>query len=124
MSGLNLPERTLSILKESKSSGTWRQYESSWKKWNLFCVANGWSEWESNVRHCLLFLTHLYDSGLSYSAINSSRSALSSLLENVDGSALGQHKLVVNFMKGVARAFVHQLSVTLLFGIRILYFLI
>lgn len=103
MSGLGLPDSTLSILKESKSCGTWRQYESSWKKWSLFCNENRWSEWEPNVRHCLLFLTDLYEKGLSYSAINSSRSALSSLLGNVEGAGMGQHKLVVEFMKGVAR---------------------
>lgn len=59
--------------------------------------------WEPNVTNCLIFLTSLYNKGLSYSAINTCRSTLSSMLGEINGVAIGQHKLVVNFMKGVSR---------------------
>lgn len=40
---------------------------------------------------------------MGYSAINTARSALSSLIGKIDGCPIGEHKLIVDFMKGVGR---------------------
>jgi len=101
MARLNLPDSTLSVMTAARSKGTWGQYESSLKKWKVYCEQQGWSIWDPNVTHCLLFLTKLFDEGLSYSAINTCRSALSSLLDEVQGVPLGQHKYMKSFMTGV-----------------------
>jgi len=93
----------LSILFASKSNGTWGQYYSSWEKWSKFCQDKSWSEIDSDVEHVLLFLTNLFDNGLSYSTINSSKSALSSMLTDLNGTSIGQHKMILQFMKWVAR---------------------
>ena len=87
----------------AKSNGTWRQYEGSLKKWCDFCKEKNWSNEEANVTHVLVFLTHLFELGLSYSVINTCRSALSSWLGEVNGVLVGQHKLVINFMRGLSR---------------------
>lgn len=46
------------------------------------------------------FLLHLHDKGLSYSAINTARSALSSVMK-VEGVPFGNSELVTRFMRGI-----------------------
>ena len=56
----------------------------------------------------LLFLTFLLEQGLHYSAINTARSALSSLLGlNSDSDRIGEHNLIRRFLK---EAFVQRPS--------------
>lgn len=59
--------------------------------------------WEVNISHYLIFLSKLYYDGLSYFVLNSTRSALSSVFGKIDNCAIGEHKLIVDFMKGVSR---------------------
>ena len=47
------------------------------------------------------FLTFLFTRGLGYSSINTARSALSCILYTDSGSPMGQHPLIIRFMKGV-----------------------
>ena len=47
------------------------------------------------------FLTMLYKKGLSNTAVNTARSALSSLLSLPDGSTIGKHPLVSRLLKGI-----------------------
>lgn len=55
----------------------------------------------SNVTEGINFLAELYDDGLSYSSINTARSALSTLMQLQDGEYFGNNTLVSRFMKGV-----------------------
>ena len=48
----------------------------------------------------LEFLNDLYKKNLSYSALNTARSSISSVIY-CDGFPVGQHPLVIRFMKGV-----------------------
>ena len=48
-----------------------------------------------------MFLLTLFNSGLSYSSLNTARSALSSILPSIDGIPVGQHPFVIRFLKGV-----------------------
>lgn len=98
-----LPVSTINIIQASKSEGTWRQYESVLQQWSSFCRDKDWSMWDVDLNHVLCFLTSLYENKLSYSTINTARSALSSVLGKIDGCNLGEHKLVVDFMRGVGR---------------------
>lgn len=43
----------------------------------------------------------LFNDGLSYSRLNTARSALSSILPLIDGIPFGKHPLVIRFLKGV-----------------------
>ena len=47
------------------------------------------------------FVTLLYQQGLTYSAINTARSALSSHITLENGTCVGQHPLVSRLMKGI-----------------------
>ena len=50
------------------------------------------------------FLSELFDKGLTYSAINCARSALSSYVSLDDGSVVGQNPLVCRLLKGVFKS--------------------
>lgn len=53
------------------------------------------------MNEVLDFFTILYEDGLSYSAINSARSALSAFGLIFDGKSIGTHPVTIRFMKGV-----------------------
>ena len=53
-----------------------------------------------SVGQVIQFLTDLYNKGLGYSALNTARSALSSVIE-IEGKKVGEHPFVVRFLKGV-----------------------
>ena len=81
---------------------TSKQYQSYLKRWVEFCVSS------RNVRPAcatvqdgLAFLTHLFKQGLGYSAINTARSALSTVLSLGEKSTFGEHPLVIRFLKGI-----------------------
>lgn len=59
--------------------------------------------WNPNVSNILSFLTELYEKGLGFSSINTAKSALSSVLFEIDGVQIGKHPLILRFMKGIAK---------------------
>ena len=56
---------------------------------------------QATVTEGLAFLTYLYKQGLGYSAINTARSALSSVITLGHKSTFGEHPLVTRFLKGI-----------------------
>ena len=56
---------------------------------------------QPTVEQALDFFTHLYEQGLTYSAINTAPSALSSYILLEDGTSLGQHRLVSRLLRGI-----------------------
>ena len=54
-----------------------------------------------NVSEGINFLAQLYDTGLSYSSINTARSALSNLMQLQNWTDFGSNALVSRFMRGV-----------------------
>ena len=81
---------------------TKKQYTTHIKKWLLYCSTNNCDPVHPSLATALEFLTSLYHQGLSFSSINTARSALSSFcnFEKLD-VAFGQLPLVKRFMKGV-----------------------
>ena len=67
----------------------------------MFCRKRKTGSVQTTLDLVLDFLTTLYDSGLGYSAINTSRSALSSLGIIIDGFVIGSHPIVIRFLKGI-----------------------
>ena len=93
-------EATKIILK-SWRKGTSKQYQSYYKKWLDFCHREQISTVCPSLAQVIEFLLTLFNSGLSYSSLNTARSALSSILPSIDGIPVGQHHLVIRFLKGV-----------------------
>lgn len=83
------------MLKARRDSSN-NQYESYLKQFSEFCP----DSISASVQQGLSFLQHLLDRGLSYSALNSARSALSTVINVTDGT-FGDQRDVSLFMKGV-----------------------
>lgn len=101
MNSIGLADNVMKILESSCATSTWNNYNSVIKKWEIFCNINRISYTSPNVNNVLTFLAKLYEDGLSYSSINTARSALSTMLGNLDGVKLGEHFLVKRFLKGI-----------------------
>lgn len=90
---------TRELLLASWKQGTHKQYQVYLNKWQLYCKDLSLST-DITIGNVLNFLTSLFEQGLSYSAINTARSALSSLLV-IEGKAVGTHPLVIRLLKGI-----------------------
>lgn len=77
-----------------------RQYNTYLSRWEKFCRARNINAFNPSVETGIEFLTSLFSSGLGYSAINTARSALSSVITLTNGT-FGNQPLVVRFMKGI-----------------------
>lgn len=82
-------------------SGTQKQYKVFLDKWQLY--ANQWDvdPLHPTLNQVLNFLQELYQQGLSYSSINTARSALSSFITLEGNMTVGMHPLVQRYVKGV-----------------------
>ena len=82
-------------------AGTAKQYQSYLLRWETYCKDRHINQFKATVENGIDFLATLYQNGLGYSAINTARSALSSVLTLADKSTFGQHPLVARFLKGI-----------------------
>ena len=93
-----------SIILSSWRDGSRKQYSSYLKRWVQFCSQRQIDPLRAPVTHVLDFLTELYNTGLGYTAINTARSAISSILLSTGAVSFGSHPLVVRFFRGVYNA--------------------
>jgi site-specific recombinase XerD len=100
---LNLPENCIKLLGASCTDKTWKQYNSCLNKYINFCNEKCVNPWKPEINIILQFLTSLYEQGLSYVSLNTTRSALSTFLGDVEGQSIGCHPLVTRLIKGVSR---------------------
>ena len=92
---------TIDIILASWRDSTKSQYQSSLNKWLDFCIKKDIDIISPSVAEAMAFLTFLYESNLSYSSINTARSALSSFLQLESSIPFGQLAIVKRFMKGI-----------------------
>ena len=92
--------KTVEILLAGNRTSTLATYESAWNNWNNWCAEEHQNPMSNDLRVILSFLTSLHVKGKSYSTINIHRSMLSMTLKAIDNVAIGQHPMVLNFMKG------------------------
>ena len=96
-----LSSRAKDILMASWRSGTTKQYQTYLGKWQDFCNKHELDTIEPGIENAIEFLVSLYNSGLGYSAMNTARSALSTVLVLQSGIKFGEHPLVCRYMKGI-----------------------
>ena len=89
------------IIMASWRSGTSKQYQSYLSRWQEYCIENQLDPFEATVENGIEFLTSLFNKGLGYSAINTARSALSTVITVPNYATFGTHPLVTRFLKGV-----------------------
>ena len=98
-----IPAGTVRIIIASWRRGTRKQYACHLQKWLLFCCQQDEDPISMNPHTFLAFLQSLYDKGLGYSALNSARSAVSSisiLASDIHNDTIGNHPLIRKFMRG------------------------
>ena len=95
--------QSIDIILKSWRDSTKKQYLTYVHKWIQFCNMHNLNIFTADIAHILVFLTDLVNTGLTYSANNTARSALSSFLGITVDKPVGTDALVVRFMKGVAR---------------------
>ena len=80
---------------------TKKQYKTYVERWLVFCHERKINHSSPKIGEALQFLMSLYNQGLTYSTINTARSALSLIL-NIEGPhPFGSHPLVSWFLKGI-----------------------
>ena len=89
---------TLNIIIDSWRESTQKQYRSSISAWINYCKEQKISITTPSLPQLLNFLT-LQSKKLSYSALGTTRSALSSFI-NIDGFKVGEHPIISRFMSG------------------------
>ena len=99
--GHGLSTKAKDIIMASWRTGTTKQYDVYLKWWEQFCQSKGIDRLDASVENGIDFLATLFSSGFSCSAINTARSALSSVLILPNNITFGTHPLVPCFLKGV-----------------------
>ena len=98
--GHGLSTKANDIIMASWRTGTTKQYDVYLKRWEQFCQSKGIDRLDASVENGIDFLATLFTSGLGYSAINTARSALSSVLILPNNITFEAHPLVAHFLKG------------------------
>lgn len=99
--GHGLSTTAKDIIMASWRTGTTKQYDVYLKRWEQFCQSKEINRLDASVENGIAFLAALFTSGLGYSAINTARSALSSVLILPNNITFGTHPLVAWFLKRV-----------------------
>ena len=98
----NVSKEVIEVLMASWRPGTKKQYSTYLNKWLEFCSKRTIIDYSSpKMSEAVEFLMTLHSQGLSYSSINTARSALSSILKLENCDNFGTHPLVTRFMKGI-----------------------
>ena len=97
LEGLGLTFRSIAVIVASWREGTTSQYQTYLQKWSEFCKQKHCDVLSPPLPLTLDFLSMLYEKGLSYSAVNTARSMLSSILQlNINSSTpFGQLPIVL-----------------------------
>ena len=70
-------------------------------EWLKFCSYNSIDPDSADIESGIEFITYLFKSNLGYSAIKTARSALSTMVMDVNNVPFGQHVLVKRLMKSI-----------------------
>ena len=94
-------KQTSSILLSALRKNTKCSYTQYIKKWEMYAHKEGLHKISPTLEQALNFLSYLYQCGLSYSAICTARSALSSFLQITDCPNFGSNRFTKLFIKGI-----------------------
>ena len=97
---LNLPGRTMEILREAKRPGTRKCYAAKWTRYLHWCDSNGKMSTKTEVKTVLLYLTHLVDNGLTFSSLKVHLAAIVSYTRGVGGDSLFTIPVIKRFLEG------------------------
>ena len=96
-----LSQGAVSIILSSWRTSTQKQNVPYLNKWRRYCGSRKLDSLSATIEEGVNFLAELYHEGLGYSALNTARSALSTVFNFPNNQTFGTHPLVTRFMKGV-----------------------
>lgn len=95
---MTLSPRSVEIMFNSLYNNTYKQYNGCIKSWIEYCYKHDDDCNKASVPIVIIFLSEMYDRGAQYGTINSYKSALSLLFNDVLNDSR-----IKRFMKGVFR---------------------
>ncbi|CAB4039512.1 Hypothetical predicted protein, partial [Paramuricea clavata] len=100
-----IPTDIINTIMHSWRDSTHKQYGNYINKWLQFCVQGSYDPLHPTIKCVLMFLHSLYNKGISYSSLNTARSAISNLCFTSDMDShhvpIGKHFLICRYLKGV-----------------------
>ena len=99
----DIPPDVTDVIMHSWRRSTHKQYDHYIAKGVQFCSQGTGDHLRPTVKGLLMFLHSLYWKGMSYSSLNTARSAVSNLDigQNPNHASIGKHFLVSKYLKGV-----------------------
>ena len=97
----SLSQTASDIIMCARRPGTKKQYKTYLKKWKNYCNSKGIRPVSASITKCINLSAEPEESGIGYSAVNTARSALSTILVVNDTFSFDMHPLVKKFLKGV-----------------------
>ena len=101
LQGQGLSSESATVVLSAWRRTTQAQYKPYFQRWQVYCSQRETDPLRPPLSTVINFLTELYSTGIGYSAINTAKSAVSSLFELPGGGSIGRHPLVVRYMKGI-----------------------
>lgn len=107
------------ILDSALRSSSKKKYGTYWKQWNCFCSKNGIIL--ASATNIVNFLGELYDRKMSYSTIKVAKSALGHVVELPPYRTIGDHPMIIKFMKGLFNLNPPRTKVGFVWDVKILF---
>lgn len=99
--GLDECKGVKDLILNSWSAKTRTQYECYLRQWHTFCLIKGFNPRKPSLKQVRSFLFSIFKKGLTYSAVNTARSALSAYLRVSLDMSVGAHWLTSRLLTGV-----------------------
>ena len=99
-SGNGLSDNATKLLLRSWRTKSAQSYDSHFRKWAGWCSERGFDPISGPASDVANFLADLFEQGYQSRSLNAFRSAISSVHDQVDGVAVGQHPTVCRLLKG------------------------
>ena len=99
-----LSEEATELLLQSWRPKSANSYNSQFRKWAVWCAERSRNPISESASDVANFLAELYEEGYQASSLNSFRSAISSVHDQVDGVTIGKHPMICRVLKGAFNA--------------------
>ena len=96
---LNLPSVVVDLVMNSWSKGTQTQYSPHINRQSDYCTRHNIDTFDSSVNQGGEFLAEYFHKGVSYSMVNTARSALSNVFPAKEGTPFGKHPLIIRLLR-------------------------
>ena len=106
---LQLPRRTMEILREAKRPSSRRCYSAKWIRYLHWCKGIRKVSQKTEVKTVRLYLTHLVDNGLTFSSLKVHLAAIVAYTRGVRGDSLFTIPVVKRFLEGTKNVAPHRM---------------